>query len=319
MEWRSHIPCVSVPADLAREIAWAVHAHGCAWGGALMAAPPMPDDAARAAAAPARGGPASRRRRVGFDLSLCADSAGLRVGTHANGAGAAIFRDAHMLGDTIVRSGSRKCCAPLDVLLLPRTGSHEFTFVIRTDSGSGAGVGVIAEGRSTELPSCWPNSGVAELWWLRRNGGEVYSQSQLEGSHTPVELQSEIRMLVDTDAGTVHFVVDGVPHPHACAGVTRPVRPAAFFYNRSEIHVQASGEAAVTATTTATATTATATATASEPTAPPTALTAHSPTYPNPNPNPSPSPSLYGLEVDPKLTLTLSSSFGPQTLTLRGS
>ena len=52
------------------------------------------------------------------------------------------------------------------MLLRPRTGSHEFTFVIRTDSGSGAGVGVIAEGASTELPSCWPNSGVADLWWL---------------------------------------------------------------------------------------------------------------------------------------------------------
>ena len=31
-------------------------------------------------------------------------------------------------------------------------------------------------GASTDLPSCWPNSGVADLWWLRRNGGEVYSQ-----------------------------------------------------------------------------------------------------------------------------------------------
>ena len=53
-------------------------------------------------------------------------------------------------------------------------------------------------------------------------------------------------MVVDTDAGTVHFLVNGVPHPHACAGVTRPVRPAVFFYNRSEIRVHASGEAPTT-------------------------------------------------------------------------
>ena len=39
----------------------------------------------------------------------------------------------------------------------------------------------------------------------------------------------------------------GVPHPHACAGVTRRVRPAVFFYNRSEIRVKASGEATIVA------------------------------------------------------------------------
>ena len=38
-----------------------------------------------------------------------------------------------------------------------------------------------------------------------------------------------------------------MPHPHACAGVTQRVRPAAFFYNRSEILVQVFGEAAVAA------------------------------------------------------------------------
>ena len=73
---------------------------------------------------------------------------------------------------------------------------------------------------------------MADLWWLRRNGGEVYSQplaltltltptltrthtltpnqvysqSQLEGEHPPVDLMSEIRMVVDTDAGTVHSI-----------------------------------------------------------------------------------------------------------------
>jgi hypothetical protein len=29
---------------------------------------------------------------------------------------------AQQVGDAIVRTGSRKCCAPLDVLLLPGTG-----------------------------------------------------------------------------------------------------------------------------------------------------------------------------------------------------
>ena len=53
-------------------------------------------------------------------------------------------------------------------------------------------------------------------------------------------------MVVDTDAGTVRFLVNGAPHPHACAGVTRAVRPAVFFYNRSEIRVHASGEAPAT-------------------------------------------------------------------------
>ena len=211
---------------------------------------------------------------MGFNLNLCADASGLRVGTHTLVDGGAFAGgDIQLRGDNILRMGSRKCCAPLDVLLQPGSGSHEFVFVIHSDPGCGAGVGVIAEGAhaelpscrmhtaaaahalrehcactahalrmhcactahalrmlragvSTELPSCWPNSGVADLWWLRRNGGEVYSQSQLEGDHPPIDLHSEIRMVVDTDAGTVRFFVNGTPPPPARCSHTAYALPA---------------------------------------------------------------------------------------------
>ena len=97
------------------------------------------------------------RQPATFDIGLMENSGGIEIQGDAK--------------QTVLRSGdSRKCFAPLTAVLEPGTGTYEFTFKIHDDSSCGSGIGVVsAEGRSTELPSAWPNTGQPGVWWLRRN------------------------------------------------------------------------------------------------------------------------------------------------------
>lgn len=188
--------------------------------------PPQPMPPPTAPPPPA---PMERQPAV-FDIGLMENSDGIQIE-----------------GDdkqTIHRSGnSRKCCAPLTAVLEPGSGTYEFTFKIHDDSSCGSGIGVIAaEGRSTELPSAWPNTGQKGVWWLRRNVGETYSELQEHGSTGKVPLDKDVLMTVDTDEGTLKFKIAGNETKYSCKGFGGvAVRPAVFFYNSSPVKVSCDG------------------------------------------------------------------------------
>ena len=188
--------------------------------------PPQPVPLSRTAPPPR---PPSEPQPATFDLSLCEDTDGISVIGEAR--------------QTVERlDNNRKCCAPLTAVLEPSSGIYEFTFTILEDPSCGSGVGVIAaEGRSTNLPSAWPNTGQTGVWWLRRNAGETYSETTEHGSTSKVPVCKEVRMMVDTDAGTIQFNIDGKDSKYMCKGITQPVRPAVFFYNSATVRVSCVG------------------------------------------------------------------------------
>ena len=153
------------------------------------------------------------RRPAIFDLSLCDITEGLSI-EDADGASQTIERQSGI-------SGGRHCCAPLTAVLQPGTGTYEFIFKIKVDSCAGSGVGVItAEGRSTlDLAGGWPNIGQPGVWWLRRQLGQTYSESREHPSTGTVPLDKEVRMVVDMNAGTLTFTVDGKERASKCKGI----------------------------------------------------------------------------------------------------
>ena len=125
------------------------------------------------------------------------------------------------------------------------TGRYEVRFKLLEDEVRGdnarCGFGLIKEGASEafELQPWSHGFGVQNLWWLRRFERTVYSEWETSGNfddetnHQPYQqfpIPSDVRIVVDMDAGEATFYVDEVEIPHKATGITGAVFPCAMAY-----------------------------------------------------------------------------------------
>jgi len=125
------------------------------------------------------------------------------------------------------------------------TGRYEVRFKLLEDEVRGdnarCGFGLIKEGASDafELQFRPGNFCMQNLWWLRRFERTVYSERETSGNfdeeaddqpYQQFPIPSDVRIVVDMDAGEATFYVDEVEIPHKATGITGAVFPCAMAY-----------------------------------------------------------------------------------------
>ena len=129
------------------------------------------------------------------------------------------------------------------------TGRYEVRFKLLEDDVKGgsasSGFGLIKEGASDafELQFRPGNFCMQNLWWLRRFERTVYSERETSGNfddeaddqpYQQFPIPSDVRIVVDMDAGEATFYVNEVEIPHKATGITGPVFPCALAYSMEE-------------------------------------------------------------------------------------